>query len=311
MGGSRTDGHGFISKTTNGGATWQATKLAGTSVFGVDAKSVTAPWAVSYWRGPAWTSTNGGALWSNTAPIPSAHMVWDVAHVVGSTALAVGSGSDTKYGQLATLWRTTNGGASWSTVHAGPKYPDRSDGSTPQTRAQFNAVDAGAGSAAYVVGTEYPVDSAGQGVTPTAGTPVLNDVVAVDGTVAWAVGVVSGSTLTRVLSPPTRVQLGRSPRPTRGIPSAQGIDATDSMHAIVVGEGGWVARTIDGGATWKTWRASEVSNRVTLQKVAILDATHAVAVGDEQLVVRLSLKADGTMTGTEARAVDGTSTRHP
>ena len=327
MAGDGTGTYGFVSHTSNGGASWSAVTAPFNyrPMVGVDAYSATNAWAVSAYSKSAWGTTNGGSTWSLSAtPFstlgPDVSIDKDVAQVAAGTVLVAGQQmSVPSYGDVATVWRTTNTGGSWSPVLE-HKYSNEGDNGIPQAHSYFMGIDrVPLSTTAWVVGYEsaptiddaigdvYPGKSSRALIYKTTnsgdtwafqaapdGTPQLDTVAGVSTTVAWAGG------LNRAL----RTTNGSTWTSTGSSPSIDfnGVDATSADHMIGVGANGKVARTMDGGATWKYWIAP---SGLGLNSVAILSSTKAIGVGDNGLVVTLTLGADGSVTGTEAKAPNG------
>ena len=310
--------YGFVSSTTDGGVTWKvAPSFKYRAMVGVDALTASSAWVVSDYWNYAWRTTNG-TTWSQSAgkfglsavPNPT-----DVVQVASNTAVVVGQQVNVPdYGDLATIWRTVDGGASWSKVHDWKRYTPNSDGSIDQAWATYTAIDRSpTGSVLMAVGEERQKNGGGQGfkqaivaistnggaswtdvASPPSGTR-LADVSVVGDSVAWAVGYGSAIKTTN----------GGGTWTSKTIPRSlgmNGIDATSDKHAVVVGNNGRIRRTIDGGSTWKEYTTPSA---LALHSVKILSSTRAIAVGDDQLIAYLTLKSDGTVTGTEMRAVNG------
>lgn len=67
--------------------------------------------------------------------------------------------------------------------------------------------------------------------------------------------------------------------PTSGSRALRGIAFTDSQHGWAVGDRGGVAKTTDGGVTWRTVSAP-TTGRPTLRAIARVDSSKCIAVGD-------------------------------
>jgi hypothetical protein len=87
--------------------------------------------------------------------------------------------------------------------------------------------------------------------------------------------------------------------------NVNGVDTRGTSRVAMVGDSGRVAVSVDGGSTWKTWTAPYA---VSLYDVAFRDDTHLVAVGRAEAIVRMTLAADGTISGTAAKSVNGSLT---
>src|SRR6202021_1875954 len=80
--------------------------------------------------------------------------------------------------------------------------------------------------------------------------------------------------------------------------SLAGVYFVDPAHGWVVGGGGTILATLDGGATW--WRRQSGTGN-SLAEVQFADAKHGIAVGREGTIL---LTADGGSSWQEAGGPD-------
>ncbi|HET6351467.1 MAG TPA: hypothetical protein VFG89_04975 [Coriobacteriia bacterium] len=352
LAGVQPDQTGYIARTADGGATWAASRVSGYSISGLGVASASTAWGVSAFDvsgtyrfgvrtvdfGANWAPT-AGVLEGDTDPAEP----YDITASSSDTAFIVGKHhGDFPNGNTASIWRTVNGGASWSKVYRGPLYAAANDESEiPQTEAAGVAADR-AGSAIYVlvretdegsasVKSNYVLRSLDNGSSWTTSSPnpldlavypnstganisTLADISAASSDVAWAAG-----PMTTSLGQVYKTTDGHAWTKTAKNPSfpVNGIDAFDANRAVVVGEDGKVALTVNGGVDWFTWQFTGV-NFNNLQSVSFTgsDPNTAVAVGDDQLIVQLTFGMNGatpTATGVVKRSVNGnlTSTTIP
>jgi hypothetical protein len=307
---------GFVSRTSDGGASWTATSEPGKWMYGVDALSPSGAWVVSDYADKGWSTADGGATWTLSgtikSPFQSASMsAMDVVQLSSGEIIAVGEqwASNPSGDNLATAWRSTDGGVTWSERWSGPQDAD------PYTSYEtaFDAVEASPdGQAVFAVGggkfgwvnqsTDEIMWDANQAralkstdhgatwsqVTLPASTDTLEDVAVVSPTSAWAVGNTTvfrtsdGSTWQSVTMP--------------SVFDTNAIATRGTQRVAIAGELGKVIVSVDGGASWKP--VMTMTNKLGLNGIAWLDDTHLVAVGDNQLVARIELNADGTYKST-------------
>lgn len=330
MSGTRTDGRGFVSRTTDGGARWIAAPLTGAGMR-VHSISATGGWAVSpYFASPYRMLTSGGSAgWFTVRNIPQpvsgGARAWDIAQVGLNSAVAVGNLDDPLHGQLAAIWKTQDNGLSWGVVEQGPVYPqDSGTGVWPRTLATYVAVNAEpTRQVVYAIGNESiaatdapPALTSGRGlvarsaayggypwvVSPleTNGRP-LEDISAASADDAWVVGGSAVYTTNDGGANWSEVTSATPPGLTAGgyRIDCNSVAAVSATEAIVAGSTlettsvGAIARTVDGGATWRVYRDAA---GLALNDVFIVSPTKAVAVGDNNVMVTLTLHADGTMS---------------
>ena len=312
---------GFLSASSDGGASWSAQTQTPAWFSGVSAFGSTGAWAVT--GDDLWRTTNGGSVWSLLGPVSTLSaqaVVQDVEAVSSTTGVAVGQQpgyyDGVERGDVAAIWKTSNG-TDWTLVNVGPLYPPNGDLGTPSAEAALEAVD-GSGSTLIAVGKEWATEDLGTqnrvlvyrsgngGTTwtmdsPPVGATWLADVAMPSASVGWTGGKnlvyrsVSGGAWTKTAVNP----------PGFGTVDANqilGIDARDDQQVIAVGASGRIAYTSNGGGTWTSKILSSVTN---LHSVSFTDATHAVAVGDDQVVARITIGAAGAISVTEATAVNG------
>lgn len=328
--GTRTDGQGFVARTTDGGTNWSATLLAGAG-FRLHAYSTTSAWAVSPFSTTPFrymtsaTSSSWVAARNIPQPVGGGAQVLDVVQAGLNSAVAVGRQYNAVHGTFAAIWKTSDGGLSWSVVQEGPSYPyDDVSGTWPQTLAEYRSVGSDpSGLAIMAVGGEAlattgtpPVALESRGLIAsstdggytwatqsleTSGTPIEDVSLPLTGE-AWAI---AGRRVFRTTDAGATWADAAGQTSTELAADGYAIDAnavaaTSAASAIVAGSTfgtstvAAVARTIDGGANWRVYRDTS-SPAVTLRDVTIVSPTRAVAVGDNNVMLYLRLNDDGTM----------------
>lgn len=333
MSGSRTDALGFVARTTDGGMTWSAQSQSGPRMK-VHSLGGGAAWAVSPYSGSPLSTADWGVSWSPASPLVpeggGTYEPWDVKQTGPTTAISAGMWDHPVHGELAAVWRTTDNGSTWEVVDAGPIYPyDTETNTWPQSIARHEAISSDAsGQAIYAAGTEYQLvrygsdedpqyqveykqallkrstDGGSTWTTQTIDTEAkpAEDIAVANADDAWLVAESmvyrtgdGGSTWTKITSGAYQYLRVDGLRV-----DSNAVAATSDQHAIIAGSDigttprGMVVRTIDGGATWKSYRDVDGVG-LRLQDVFILSPTRAVAVGDNNVMLFLQLNPDGTM----------------
>lgn len=307
---------GFISVTRDGGATWSATKVAGTRIRGVAARPGGALAVSDFYNGVlAFSDATGDVARLGTGPTASSSPSFFGVHAFSSGRIAIVGETDVP--EYAQLRSTTNQGATWSVDFEGPKYVSpNSSYDDPLTHAKLSAIDeAPDGSAAWAIGYELaPTESIPNYTVP--GTfPARLAFKSVDGGQTWVRQTVLTTTTHRqpmyaltAVSATTAYAFGAdrqylkttdggtnwvlSTLPTNSPEPVTTMMAADSRGdtVVAVGQYGLTARSTDGGATWIY---KDIPGAGTLRGVRMLTDTTWLAVGSNETILRTE---DGGVT---------------
>lgn len=304
---------GFVSYTSDGGASWTATSTGSLLVSKVAAFSGGAWGSMGVYSPKAMRVSDAGRAWNLTpANVASRAVVTKVQSVQGGRLVAVGQienhtvGSD-NHGDVAFVATSDDNGGSWTTRFAGPLYPPVGDTNPPLTEASISDVDASAdGSLLIAVGNELnesattaatfkrrlvytSADGGSSWTTQTAaGTTRLNGVTIASSGVAYAYGdarailkTTNGGTSWSALTPPAfATAVGNS----ASIAAADAFSATTLMVAgnrPILDGSAQIARSMDGGVTWTLGPVFGSA----LYGVQALTSAHWVAVGSNETIV--------------------------
>lgn len=253
-------------------------------------------------------TTDGGATWVQQEHSPL-DLGGDVAAMdLGSASVVLAVGADATSGGR---WWVTNDGASWTTP------------STPQGFATFTSVDVVSTSAAYYLATDGKIraESAGSAVTRDAGagtwlalhflgTTGVGYVAGAGGAIkktvddgaTWApppLGSPTAQTLRDLSLVPTGEGYACGDAGTvvktangtdwtdvsiAGGPALRGVHFLDALTGWVVGDGGFVRYTVDGGASWNTPVTTATAEN--LYDVWFVTSAAGYAVGDHGTVIK-------------------------
>jgi len=304
---SANPAQGFLSYTVDGGSSWHAYAVPQHQMSRVLAETADTALASGGYDSSAYRTSDGGGAWTPTAgtyfPGRSGTEVGGITLFAGGRVAVAGTFVSAENGKVAAIATSDDHGASWTERFAGPLYTAPEGEPVPSTRAMFVDIDAvAASSVAWAVGWEYPQGSASavppspliyktatSGATWTpqspAGSAPLNAVTAVNESVAYAAG--PGRTLFKTTDGSTWVNT-LIPRPVVTVnPDFYGIDSTDENHVVLVGAdangNGGVIQWTTNGSTWTNYR---VFAGTVLRSVVMRDATHWIAVGDNETIVR-------------------------
>ena len=315
---STNPANGFLSYTTDGGAIWHAYLIPGHLTSTVVAETAGTALASGGYDTTAFRTADGGKAWTATA---GSYFTGNVGTEVGAMTLLAGgrvafagSNTGTPNGILAAISTSDDHGASWIRRVAGPIYPLPSDGSdAPSTNARFTAIDAEpSGSVAWAVGHEtqpgattqspliYKTGDAGLTWTSQAvpGSAALSAVTVISPTLAYAAG--PNRMLFKTTDGASWVNTLIAKPSFTVSPDYYGIDATDATRIVLVGgsstTGNGIVQWTKDGTTWTNYKEFPGT---TLRSVVMKDATHWIAVGDNETIVRTN---DGGVTWTDPAA---------
>jgi photosystem II stability/assembly factor-like uncharacterized protein len=263
---------GTVSRTTDGGASWQSSALPGAG-FSSNRDLCFLSRSLGFVSGEdgIWKTTDGGATWTAIGP--------SSGFTGGSTAMwftdantgvaGVGGCIDS----TVTFFRTTNGGASWTSVQ------------------YTSSLDVAVGGMTFANGTFYACGGRGKlwrssdgGASWTLSNTGSNgwqeDIISYGGdlliasTTGSACGVASGGTVLRSTN-------GGATWTTTSFPSnlMWGVTRYSSTEGWAVGDGGLALKTTDGGSTWIE-QSCGLPRAIRVDDVCFSDATHGWAVGD-------------------------------
>lgn len=315
---------GFVSHTSDGGASWTATSTGSYPVSGIAAGPAGAWATFGIYSNKALTMTNPGLQWTLGEAIYSRAVPGRLIRLASGRLVAVGQLTDYYvsgsgwHGRVAFIATSDDSGDSWQLRSAGPLYAAQSiDSDPPKTWASMADVDVSPdGSTLWAVGNEWNASgstattlkrrlayrSTDDGSTWTLqtvpGTTALNCVTAASGTVAYSFGQLKGgvkttnggSTWAAITAMPTFIS-------TIGNASITSADSVDANTVLLVGNkphpGGaaQIARSADGGATWSVFPDLGVD----LYGLQMLSSTHGIVVGANEAISRT---ADGGASWT-------------
>jgi photosystem II stability/assembly factor-like uncharacterized protein len=232
-------GGGQILYSTNRGSNWTLIQTSAPESFEdiemTDAGTGYAAGGNINYGGYCYKTTNGGANWSPTAPLPTPSIKSNGISFVNSATGWVFGGSP--FGNTNQISKTTNGGATW----AGQPF-------SPTHGLSFNDGDMANASTGYCVGVNV--------YKTTNGGSNWNALTTLPSGIYWS--------RVQAFSPST-LYLGGSQRIYKSfdggltwdsvfIPSAEAsianMDWADLENGTVVGTAGYTAKTKDGGLTW-------------------------------------------------------------
>lgn len=301
---------GFVSYTSDGGASWTATSTGSYPVSSIAAGSSGALATLGEYSAGPLAIINPGLRWSLGTSIYSNAIPSQVIRLANGRLVAVGQIKDYavgsgNHGRVAFVATSDDAGVSWTTRLAGPLYPPPSpDANPPITWASIADVDATSdGSVLWAVGNEWnasgssvtykgrlvyrSADGGSTWTTQTAtGTTRLNCVTVASSNVAYAFG----DSRAAVKTTNGGASWSSVSLPAFNVGSSPDLDAADAVSAttlIVAGNqtfsGGpsQFAKSVDGGTTWTL---SPVFTQA-FYGVQALTSAHWIAVGSNETIV--------------------------
>jgi len=304
-------GNGFVSRTTDGGVTWQAFSVPGAVLTGVKASSDGV--RASLFTGRTdfdWMkqTADSGMSWTPVDPVPAYSAgINDTVYAAGGRRIVVGELSN-GYALIASSVGDGDPLVDW----AGPVPVPSGDDEPPPTYAWFAAADATPdGNTVWAAGNDWTNDTwavllrkstngGSTWTTPTATgalAGVVTDIVAPAADTAY---------LTQGNGYLTRTFNGGATFDRDFIGSGlyvNAIDAYDSNNVVVVGDSGKVYYSANAGAALatSTWAAKTTGTTNNLNGVVMLDADRWIVVGDNETILRTD-NAGGSWTGSRALA---------
>ncbi|HMQ70630.1 MAG TPA: hypothetical protein PKA90_16735, partial [Ignavibacteria bacterium] len=232
-------GGGLILYSTNRGTNWTLIQTSAPESFEdiemTDANTGYAAGGNINFGGYCYKTTNGGANWSPTAPLPTPTIKSNGLSFVNSNTGWVFGGSP--FGNTNQISKTTNGGATWF----GQPF-------SPTNGLPINDGDMANASTGYCVGSKI--------YKTTNGGSNWNAITTLPSGLNWSI--------VQTFSPST-LYLGGSHRIYKSfdggltwdsvfipstLPSIANMDWVDLNNGTVVGTAGYTAKTTDGGMTW-------------------------------------------------------------
>jgi photosystem II stability/assembly factor-like uncharacterized protein len=252
---------GVISRSADRGVTWLNVGAApgGTALYGVDFATATVGWAVGA-GGAILRSDDAGATWTaQTSGVTT--ILRGVSFFDASNGWAVGD--------AGVILATTNGGTTWT----------RQSSSITTTLYGVHFVSATTGWAVGASGRILKTANGGAVWLPqTSGSTYdVRGVRFIDANNGWAVGysyayrTTNGGTTWAAF--------------TRSLVNYNAVYATSATSAVIVGAGGRVETTTDGGVVWSSRTSGTTSN---LNALVLLDALNALTVGQNGAVLTSS-----------------------
>lgn len=257
------DNAGAVRKTSDAGATWSSQSYGTTNnLADVSFPTVTTGYAVGA-SGLVMRTVNGGTSWARLATATASDL--SAADFVSASAgWAVGAGG--------TIVRTANG-LDWATQAATPTvtlrgvdFADANNGVAVGDRSTIlRTTDAGLTWAAQPSG--LATDMAIYGVSFA------------DASNGWAVAATASPTGSAII----RTSNGGATWSAQPVGLAvnlrlRAVSMVTTQTGYVVGDGGTIRKTVDGGSTWVTQTAPV--GTTALYAVHFVDADHGVAAGD-------------------------------
>lgn len=332
------DAGGFISRSTDGGETWQATllpdPLVPTGVQGrADGSSAI---AVVDAEDLVLTTTDGGSTWTTDTPAIGSGdpNLYDAVWLEGTPGvrLAVGEYASPLNGDVFAIARSAALSGGWTLPFTGPFYPAPDEFTPPPaTRASGWAIDA-TGSAVFAIGYENDpsgdtiaflrplvyksTDSGSTWTTAVASNVSLSNYPTAVDVVNSGLAYVGLGNARRVLRSTTATPAGYFDLPNFSpTPSSYGLDALDADKMLVAGRLGVVGWSSNASAasptfTYKVLPGSTGYAAPELRAAAMLDASRWIVVGTNEAIYRTS-NAGVTWTGGNAVAAPGVTMTVP
>jgi len=260
--------NGTVYKTTNGGTTWTATTITGTSLESVWFVSTSVGYAAGS-NGKVYKTTNSGSSWSLLTTGSSAGLK-SVCFPSSTTGYAVGG---------TTILMSTNSGTSWSTSST-PQFPPVTGPNLVANGVYFTSSSNGAMYGSYNFFQGWINLTSNGGTTwgvPYTTAAAINDIDFPSSSIAYAVGNAGGIYKTLNSGSNWTMQ-------TSGVTgNINGVYFISSTEGFAVGDSGLVLKTVNGGTTWVR-QTTNVLNH--LQAVSAPTTTVAFVSGDNNKILK-------------------------
>lgn len=329
-GSSVTNGprNGFVSRTTDGGITWQATRIPNRWLTGISAYGQQA-WVTSMFFPYVFRTADSGATWQQAgSPTASGADLARVLRLDSGRILAAGLRRDTPNGTPALIASSDDAGVSWTTRLEGPLYEAKGESEYPPPTRAAVADLVQAGGTAWALANEWTdggltmaykrrlvwksTDGFSTLTTKTVPAHVNSRMLTAAAAAGSAVYFFGES---RLVSSKGRLQYLKSADagetwsalempPIEGLREVNARDAVaiDANRVVVVGGArrtstapytGIVLWTTDGGATWNNIQLPDVPS---LRAVAAPTPTQWFVTGGNEVLLRTT-DAGATWTG--------------
>lgn len=313
---------GFLSRTSDGGVSWESTLVTDRTVVGVAASPLRAPMAISAYTDYVYRLAQTGYSWSRGGNILSTGTSYDTqpydvfSSADSSISVVVGQQRNQPAGKVAFIATSNDDGATWVKRLSGPVYLDENEHVLSGTEAHLKSVDM-AGSNGWAVGVNwfrvgdygdwyykpgvsglaYRTNDSGSTwttvtVTQTSQEPLVDVAVTPDPAIVYILqSLESGARIVKTSN-------GGATWGTLGATGQEMFDiATVGTGTVVaVGAKGMIRRSFNGGTTWTQWAHPAYR---TLRGISILDADSWIVVGDEECILRTD-DAGATWRGTSS-----------
>lgn len=273
-------GQGIVLKTTNGGTNWTSQSIPTTNpIRSIHCANPLVCIAVGDGGGTILKTTNGGSSWTlRTAGTPASRpWFWDVRMIDVNNATAVGN--------VGEIYRTTNGGTTWTKVSSG----------TTQNLYGVHFM----GAIGWIVGSNTLLKTVNSGLSwlpiSASGTNMLWTTTNIENAL-W----IAGDTLRKSVNGGLNLTTMTTDMPV----TYRGIAMLSETNGYMVGGGGVIQKTQDGGATWIR---EESGVTEILRDISCLPSGTCYAVGDDGII----LKKSGSSQSSSASPSSGPSGTPP
>lgn len=278
---------GTFRKTVDGGTNWTISGSGSTftNIACVKMYDLNNIWTGKV-NGTFHKTANAGTSWSQTVPVTTSHVIYDIVYHNATNYLAVGGSPSNP---------ATGGNVAITTTNAGTSWTAQNFSGVP-TMFGLHCFNSSTCVASAGAETMYKTIDGGVNwtVKHSGTTVILYDVDFPSSTIGYAVG---GDPATSASAAFKSIDGGETWTALSFIASnvAYGVHFTSVTTGYVVGKGGFIMKTTDGGINW----GSQVSPVSTdLNKIFFADANTGYVSGASGAILKTT-NAGGAVTGTD------------